>query len=188
MRKLVIGLVGVELLGWVLWIRRRRTVTIDLEQLQRQRHRLAATLAELQAGQLRPEQVLSEMRDESRRLTEALGALELAEPLRSQEVIGELRDQSRRLGDAIGAVARELRRPKRRWSIPRRERRWPTASWARRRGGTERARRGLLIGIIGLGLLSIGGWVFGARRDQVSPEVELPTEHGAGDEILVEEE
>jgi hypothetical protein len=113
MRKLLIVMVGAGVLGGLLWSLRRRPVTIDLDQLQRQRQRLAAALDDLRAGQLRPDQMLSQIRDESRRLTEALGALEVAEPLRSQDVIGQLREQSRRLGHAIETVERELRRRRR---------------------------------------------------------------------------
>ncbi len=111
MRRMLIGLGGFVLLGWVLWlIRRQRSVPLKLEQIQTQGQRLTQALTALQSGQTSPAQVLAQIRTQSQRLTEALGAVQRSGQGNPQQVLGQLREQSRGLTQAISGVQQVLSR------------------------------------------------------------------------------
>ena len=111
MRRMLIGLGGLVLLGWVLWlIRRQRSVPVKLEQIQTQGQRLTQALTALRSGQASPDQVLAQIRTQSQRLTEALGALQRSGQGNPQQVLEHLREQSRGLTQAISEVQQVLDR------------------------------------------------------------------------------
>lgn len=64
----------------------------------------------MRAGQVSPDQVLAQIRTQSRRLTEALEAVQRSGQVNPPPVLGQLREQSRGLTQAITGVQQVLGR------------------------------------------------------------------------------